>query len=354
MQTGDTVTARSNAEIYDYILLKYGGKTLKAWSLKDVAININATMFAYKNLPDSIPQEFIERFLVLGDPVVFWKLDDPNAVRYKDELIVSPGGYSDQPDCYGLGERIIVSTLSGYTKHDLIPGKDCVVMHNNSIYTPDIAIISQAVDLMTEMFTSLKTNIIYSRLKPVFKATTDKEKAAIETAFNSIKDDSKPIVITSKNVIEEELEGSEAIKVLEITDVKNADKLQYIVKAIDDVMRWYLTLYGQAIQGNAKLAQQTVDEVQGTTSASFILPNDKLRMRKKAIEEVNALFGTDIEVDFSDAWKTESVKYKKEADIDENGELEELDEETVEETVEEPETEPEEEPEEEKEDKENE
>ena len=71
MQTGDTVTARSNAEIYDYILLKYGGKTLKAWSLKDVAININATMFAYKNLPDSIPQEFIERFLVLGDPVVY-------------------------------------------------------------------------------------------------------------------------------------------------------------------------------------------------------------------------------------------------------------------------------------------
>ena len=77
-------------------------------------------------------------------------------------------------------------------------------------------------------------------------------------------------------------------------------------------------------------------------------------MRKKAIEEVNALFGTDIEVDFSDAWKTESVKYKKEADIDENGELEELDEETVEEPEKEPETQPEEEPEEEKEDKENE
>ena len=141
---------------------------------------------------------------------------------------------------------------------------------------------------------------------------------------------------------------------MEITDVKNADKLQYIVKAIDDVMRWYLTLYGQAIQGNAKLAQQTVDEVQGTTSASFILPNDKLRMRKKAIEEVNALFGTDIEVDFSDAWKTESVKYKKEADIDENGELEELETEPETQPEEEPETQPEEEPEEEKEDKENE
>ena len=342
----NTVTYRTNQEIYDFLVLRCGNKVIKAWNIKDVCININSTMFAYKKLPDSIPQEFIERFLILNDPVIFWKLDDPDAVRYKDELIVSPGDYADRPDCYGLGKRVIASTLSGYVKEDLEPGKDCVVMHNNSVYTSDMPVISQAVDMITEMLVSLSSNVIYSRNKPVFKASTDKEKAAIETAFNSIKDDSKPIVITSKNVIEEELEGAETIKVLDITDVNNADKIQFIVKAIDDVFRWYLTLYGQAVVGNGKMAQQSVEEVQGTTSASFILPNDKLRMRKKAIDEVNALFGTDIEVDFSDAWKTESVKYKKEADIDENGELEELEEEPETEPQEELETQPEEEPEE--------
>ena len=346
----NTVTYRTNQEIYDFLVLRCGNKVIKAWNIKDVCININSTMFAYKKLPESIPQEFIERFLILNDPVIFWKLDDPDAVRYKDELIVSPGDYADRPDCYGLGKRVIASTLSGYVKEDLEPGKDCVVMHNNSVYTSDMPVISQAVDMITEMLVSLSSNVIYSRNKPVFKASTDKEKAAIETAFNSIKDDSKPIVITSKNVIEEELEGAETIKVLDITDVNNADKIQFIVKAIDDVFRWYLTLYGQAVVGNGKMAQQSVEEVQGTTSASFILPNDKLRMRKKAIDEVNALFGNDIEVDFSDAWKTESVKYKKEADIDENGELEELETEPEEE----PETQPEEEPEGEKEEKEDE
>ena len=349
----NTATYRTNQEIYDFLILISGNKVIKAWSIKDVCININSTMFAYKKLPDSIPQEFIERFVVMSDPVIWWKLDDPNAVRYKDELIVSPGDYAGAPDCYGLGERVIASTLSGYKKNDLVPGKDCVVMHNNSIYTSDMAVISQAVDMITEMLLSLSSNVIYSRNKPVFKASNDKEKAAIEAAFNSIKDDSTPIVITSKNVIEEEMEGSETIKVLDITDVNNADKIQFIVKAIDDVFRWYLTLYGQAIQGNGKAAQQTVEEVQGTTSSSFILPNDKLRMRKKAIEEVNALFGTDIEVDFSDAWKTESVKYKKEADIDENGELEELDEEPETQPEKEPEEQPEEEPKE-KEEKEDE
>lgn len=342
MQTGDTVTARSNAEIYDYILLKYGGKTLKAWSLKDVLMNYLAPMFTYGELPDSIPEEFIERFHILNGDIAAWKLDDPNAFRYKDELIVSCCGYADKPDVYGIGERVIATTLSGYVKEDLEEGKNCVVIHNNSMYTSDMAIICYFTDMFTEMLTSLKTNIIYSRLKPIFKVSTDTERAAVEDAFKKIKDDLEPIQVTSRNVLAEELaDGAETIKVLDITDVKNADKLQYIVKCIDDAFRWFFSMIGQAIQGNGKLAQQTVDEVQGTTSMSFILPNDRLKMRRKGWDKVNKLFGTNVTVDFSDAWKTESIKYKKEADIDENGELEELGEQQ--ET--EPETQPEEEPE---------
>ena len=346
MNNGDTITYRSNADIYDMIVLKYGDKVLKAWSLKDVLINYLAPMFKYEELPDSIPEEFIERFHILNGDIAVWKLDDPNAFRYKDELIVSCCGYADKPDAYGIGARVIASTLSGYVKEDLKEGESCVVIHNNSLYTSDMPIICYFTDMFTEMLTSLKTNIIYSRLKPVFKVSDEKERAAVLEAFTKIKDDSEPIQITSSNVLAEALaeagaNPTDTIKVLDITDVKNADKLQYIVKCIDDAFRWFFSMIGQAIQGNGKLAQQTVDEVQGTTSMSFILPNDRLKMRRKGWDKVNKLFGTNVTVDFSDAWKTESIKYKKEADIDENGELEELGEQP--ET--EPETQPEEEPE---------
>ena len=346
MNNGDTITYRSNADIYDMIVLKYGDKVLKAWSLKDVLINYLAPMFKYEELPDSIPEEFIERFHILNGDIAVWKLDDPNAFRYKDELIVSCCGYADKPDVYGIGERVIATTLSGYVKEDLKEGESCIVIHNNSLYTSDMPIICYFTDMFTEMFTSLKTNIIYSRLKPVFKVSDDKERAAVLEAFTKIKDDSEPIQITSSNVLAEALaeagaNPTDTIKVLDITDVKNADKLQYIVKCIDDAFRWFFSMIGQAIQGNGKLAQQTVDEVQGTTSMSFILPNDRLKMRRKGWEKANKLFGTNVSVDFSDAWKTESIKYKKEADIDENGELEEL----TEEPETEPETQPEEDPE---------
>ena len=346
MNNGDTITYRSNADIYDMIVLKYGDKVLKAWSLKDVLINYLAPMFKYEELPDSIPEEFIERFHILNGDIAVWKLDDPNAFRYKDELIVSCCGYADKPDVYGIGERVIATTLSGYVKEDLKEGESCIVIHNNSLYTSDMPIICYFTDMFTEMLTSLKTNIIYSRLKPVFKVSDEKERAAVLEAFTKIKDDSEPIQITSTNVLAEALaeagaNPTDTIKVLDITDVKNADKLQYIVKCIDDAFRWFFSMIGQAIQGNGKLAQQTVDEVQGTTSMSFILPNDRLKMRRKGWDKANKLFGTNVTVDFSDAWKTESIKYKKEADIDENGELEEL----TEEPETEPETQPEEEPE---------
>lgn len=308
-------------------------KQLAAWTLKDICILILGSMFTYKNLPESIPEEFMERFLIVGGSAAVWRLDDPDAKRYKGELIVSPGCNSDEPDAYGIGYRFIATTLNGYVKELL--DADAAVGRNNSLYNSDMPIVSAVCSILTEMFTSLNTNIIYSRLKPIFKVSTDEEKAAVEEAFRKIKDDLEPIQVTSQNVLSM-IEGAEDIKILDITDVKNADKLQYIIKAIDDMIRWFYTYYaGQAIQGNSKLAQQTVDEVQGTTSTSFILPNDRLKQRRRWVDKINRLFGTDIQVDFSDAWKTESLKYKKEADLDEDGTVEELEkiEETNTETV---------------------
>ena len=79
-------------------------------------------------------------------------------------------------------------------------------------------------------------------------------------------------------------------------------------------MRWIYGLYGQTIQGNGKMAQQTVDEVNGQTSISFIIPNNMLKERRKAIAKFNEIFGYDVSVDFSTAWKTEEMKYTAQAD----------------------------------------
>lgn len=313
----------TNEELYQLICnQKSPEKLVKAWTIKDVLIQTLSSMFTYSNLPESINEDFIERFLIMNGAAAAWILDNPLAVRYKDELIVSIGCPAERPDAYGIGKTFIATTADGYVK--TLDDSTGAVGWNNSMHISDMPIICNFTDMLTEMFISLKANVLYSRYKPVFKASDDKEKRAIEEAFSKIKDDLAPIVITSSNVLAE-LEGNpETIKTFDITDVKNSDKLQYIIKSIEDMFRIFYTLYGQCIQGNSKKAQQTVDEVEGSTSTSFILPNDRLKQRRKWVDKINKLFGTNIEVDFSDAWKTESLKYKKEADLDDNGELEEL------------------------------
>lgn len=312
----------TNQKLYDFILGKfYPEKISFAWTLKDIFINMLASMFTYEGLPESIRPEFVERFLILNGSIAGWKYDGDDK-KFKDKLIVSIGGESEQPDVYGVGRDYIAATQNGYTK-TIERDVNGVVIYNNSLYQPDIQIINAFVDELTEMFVSLRTNILYTRNKPVFKAATDKERRAIQEAFEKIKNDLEPIIVTSTNVMEE-IEGSETVKVLDITDVNNADKLQYIVKSIDDAFRWFFTLYGQAVQGNGKLAQQTVKEVDGSTSLSFIYPNDRLKMRQEGFDRFNKMFGTNISVRFSDAWLTESIKYKNEADIDSDQLLEDL------------------------------
>ena len=329
-------------KLYDFILQKGApDKVNFAWLIKDICVDILSSMFTYENLPDSIPEEFTEQFLIMNGSIAGFRYTGKDPL-HNDKLIVATGGDAEMPDVYGLGLTYKAVTLNGdvftITRGDNANG---VIIYNNSIKSGDMGVINAFADMITEQFISLKANVLYSRNKPVFKASTDKERAAIEQAFKKIKNDLEPIVITSENILEQ-LEGSgETVKVLDITDVNNADKIQYIVKAIDDTFRWFFTLYGQSVQGNGKMAQQTVKEVDGSTSLSFIYPNDRLKQRQKGFDAFNAMFGTDIKVRFSDAWLTESIKYKNEADIDSDMLLEDPAAET-EQSEEQPEEQPEE------------
>lgn len=339
-------------ELYDNILVrkKGGDKITFAWLVKQTAIDMLASMFTYEDLPDSIPEEFIEQFLITNGSIAGWTYDGPDE-DFAGKEIITVGGEAERPNVYGIGSRYIGNTQNGYVK-TLTPGTDCAVIYNNSLHESDMLLINAFADMVTEAFTSLKTNILYSRNKPVFKASKDQERAAIKEAFDKIKNDLEPIVITSDNVMEQIEGADDPIKVLDITDVNNADKIQYIVKTIDDLFRWFFTLYGQSVQGNGKMAQQTVKEVDGSTSLSFVYPNDRLKMRQRGFDEFNRLFGTNISVRFSDAWLTESIKYKNEADIDADQLLE--DPTAGEQPEEQPEGQPEEQPEEREEREENE
>lgn len=277
------------------------------------------SMFKW-NLPDSMPQEFVELFLIENGMGAAFKLERrPDKLNnlYAGNWVFGSAGYAENPDVYGRGKTVKISTLNGIVETKT-PDVDCAVCYNNSLHMSDMMLVEIATNALVELFTSLNSNIAYARIKPVFRVDDDKVKLAVEESFKKIKDNT-PIVITSGNVMSKIAEDGSVkdIDVLNITDPENATKLQYLVKCIDDVLRWiFLFIGGQAIQGNGKMAQQSVDEANGDTSISFILPRNRLYYRKKFCETMKRLDPeNDYDVDFSESWKSEEKRYNAETDL---------------------------------------
>lgn len=293
--------------------------------------NFFFSMFKYKSFPDSMPQEILERIFIYNGCIAGLKLTDAEASKYNSGMyagnsVAAPAQPAEDPDFYGLGSEFIVTSANGYCK--TFKPNEIAIGWNNSSYSSCRVIIYHCAHDIYEALSALRAGIKYTKQHPVYKAIDDKERAVMQELWNKVQNEDDQLTVTSYNIMEAMLQeaGGNDNRVINLTDPILADKLQYVSKVIDDYMRWFLGLYGQTIQGNGKMAQQSVAEVNGQTSSSFILPNDMLYQRRKWLEKLKALeiVPEDAEIDFSTAWKVEEVKYEKEADIDENGNVEEV------------------------------
>lgn len=283
----------------------------------DELLQFDASMFEYDDIPEDMQEyfNFFEIWLCTSRCV---------AVGYLDGKLIFARGDNGggKINDYGLMEDFIGATLNGKTVHWKI-GEDCVVFWNNKAMTPDFDLFTTAENL-AEIDVSIDDNVLYSRFYPVPMVKDGKQETQVtEILENLQKGGKKTSVINRPDDLNELMEtGAEPIPVLNITDVKNSDKIQYLTHAHDDVKRWFYTKYGQAVQGTGKQAQQTEKEIDGTTSVSFVYPLNKFYMRKKACDEMNKMFNTNISVRFSPAWAVEFEKFVKAPETDEIEEIE--------------------------------
>ena len=263
------------------------------------------SMFDYENLPATIEKRFLEIYLNTYGSVVIGKIGN--------DLYCVPPNLSGNIDAYNMGTTAFGVCPIGEIRG--IRNKDVVFGVNNSLQMPTFEIIKNA-ELMTELDTSILNNVVNSRMHPIPIAKDNKTKIAIDKAIED-SHTGKPVTILSENLLSELDEHAKSIDVINLTDVDKVDRLQYLFHSKDDVVRQFYTRFGQATQGTGKMAQQTEKEIDGTTSTSFIEPMNMLEERKIMCDSINRIFGTDITVEFSKAWKNEFDKYM-ESEVEDN------------------------------------
>lgn len=296
----------------------------------DELLQFDASMFEYDDIPEDIREyfELFELWLCSQGCVAVGPLNG--------KYVFATGGLGGgKINEYGFMTEFIGATRNGQAVKWTV-GKDCVVFWNNLTKTPDLD-LTTAAELLTEIDVSLDYNVLYSRYFPVPLADDERQKSQIESIFNNLKSGGKVMsIINRKKTVQDALSGQNEIPVLNLTDVKNSDKIQYLSHFRDDVKRWFTTKYGQAVQGTGKQAQQSIEEIDGNTSVSFAYPLIKFYCRKKAVDALNELFGFNMSVRFSPIWAVEFNKFIQEStemdemeEIQEAAEQEEIQEETA-------------------------
>lgn len=266
-------------------------------------LETHVSMFEYGNLPESVNKMFLEYYLQ-AETMVCW------TDRFKEgKLLAVECTLADDLDPYGMGRNVIAITRNGQSL-TLRRDDTCVVGFNNKTMRPCSDIFTDAQTL-GEIQTSIDFLIFWTRLSPIVRTSDDKMREKVVEAFRNIKK-GIPVTLASKNILSE-FGIPDEITVTDLTQPDFADKIQYTARLYDDVLRWHMTRYGHATNGSPKMAQQSVEEVDATLSQSMILPLSMLEARREMIDKVNAMFGTDITVELSGAWRAEVTAFENES-----------------------------------------
>lgn len=281
---------------------------------RTLLLEFHVNMFEYDGLPDTVRTDYLEEWLQTGNRdsyVCLFKTPERLSDHYPaGSIIAAQATLGTKLDPYGEGEELIIVTRNGHEYRRSRYDDDVVLCYNtlSRMPCPDIEADAQT---LADIDTSILFLIFWTRLAPLLKVADDKQRQEVITACKHIKE-GIPVTIVTQQLLKDLDLGSDGVEAVQLTQPDLADKIQYTARLREDILRWHYTRYGQTVQGDTKMAQQSVDEVNGTVSSSLIIPLGMLKRREEFINEANAKFGLSASVQLAGPWRAEVTKYEAE------------------------------------------
>ena len=262
--------------------------------------NNNVEMFDHKfNTPEDIK---VDRFLIDG---IEFKLNMFGICAffiYENRLMCEPCFFIGEHNVYGFPKDVYVIVNNNMAKQitfkDWIDNEDVIIMKNNKLGTTDMD-IARISNNMAEVDKSFIANVLNSRLAPLVRVTNQKDKNKMQEIIKNIRDGKPEIIDLDPSLLYED----NLIDILNITDVNDSSKIQFLDLASESLSKRYYQNNGVNMNSSVKQAQQTVAEITDGTNASFIYPSNKLKARTDCIEEFKDKFNISYSCEFSTCWK---------------------------------------------------
>lgn len=263
-------------------------------------------MFQYKNLPDTIPHEILDRYLfengiacitkVNGELYVFYgNLGGPQDVYYRPtEFIISnPHIKTESGELFTANVPVFPCDTDSASSVGQPTKVEGVLIRNDSDWLGLHPLISRYAYLMAENTLTLRTADVMLRVIALITAKTDKEQASALEYLKSI--EKGELGLIGESAFHEGIE-------LQSPPSNNGS---YLTQFIEYQQYLKGSFYNEVgLSSNYNMKREAIGKGESTLDEDALLPlcDNMLVTRREDLAKVNKMFGTNIEVEFSSSW----------------------------------------------------
>lgn len=247
-------------------------------------MELSISMFEWKNLPEGIDERFLEMVLFTDGHAVFFKDDELGDYLALQCLI------NGKLNVYRIPIKRRAFAVNGYQKQ--LTDKDSVIIFNNMLHTNSWLDVKMFAKRLYNLDRIIDVNA-NAQKTPILIKGNEQQRLTLTNLYKEF-DGNAPVIFADKSL------DMNALQVLSTQAPYVADKIYQLKTQIWNEALTYLGISNVSFQKRERMVSDEVTRSQGGTVASRY---SRLNARRQACEQINKMFGLNIDCDFREDYQ---------------------------------------------------
>ena len=260
-------------------------------------------MFKYKNLPDSIPRQYLENYLLVNGSCIIAR-DKKN--KSDQSIYAFVGAAGGEPDIYYRPTKYMIANPSlefsaEYYISNTDPNheRDAILVRNDTMWQGLYPMMARYASLISENLLTIRTADVMLRVLALITAPDDSSRLAADQFLKDITDGHLASIAENRF-----LDGIR----MQNPPSNNGSYLTQFIELHQYLVGSFYNEVG--LNANYNMKREALSESETGLNDDSLMPlcEDMLRCRREDMKAVNDLFGTSIEVDFDSSWLENTIE----------------------------------------------
>lgn len=260
-------------------------------------------MFKYEGLPDSIPRQYLENYLLVNGHCVIGKdLRHPE----DDNIYAFVGAAGGEPDIYYRPTRYMVANPSLQTSNqyyisttDPNHEPNAVLVRNDTMWQGLYPMMARYASLIAENLLTIRTADVMLRVLALITAPDDSSRLAADQFLKDITDGHLASIAENRFL--------DGIK-MQNPPSNNGSYLTQFIELHQYLVGSFYNEVG--LNANYNMKREALSESETGLNDDSLMPlcEDMLRCRQEDMDRVNEMFGTSIRVSLDSSWLENEIE----------------------------------------------